>query len=1461
MGLADLGIGSEGPYAYQTPSVAANLTLNSFSAYTPGYGPWLDAPDWVTLSLAAVAVGLPINGSQNSTPDGTFWAENAVRFNGTELQFEDNVWNFSAPGASLNSATLENQTPLRSTTPGGLLSETYYQHWGPTYSITYPFTLSLINTLALVAGRPVLEFNYTLSSRFAFGQGTYDRVAFARTLAPGPYPEFEVNGSGRNPFGLPDDVELVFAGDGSGSNADLTTLNGTAHLRYWDIDQYVPTPSAYDYGEDSGGTSEGIAAYYLGTTEYLNAGPSFLDGLWNTTNSPLGPAASPGWVQIHVALQPAFGLLLATNQTAEAATSSGNFSFVPTDVSGNVTTDLPPPPSDDGYVFEAWAVGFDPSSVVVTGNSSGNVSLNLTADPNSADAPLYLNGDAQVSAYGATGGTGVTYTPETRTLAIRDRTLSLSAPFRELNDYLDPTFILFAAQNLTNSSVQLEAVVQDPGSFQFTWYGAVDDLPNLTQGYSFANVRGNSSVSGVAVAYPGNLPYAIGVGFDSPTVEFYDTDGGDATNVSALETTAVTVEDSTGFRASQVSAEAGIGVEYYGVTGSSASNLTDYSGVGAFVVDSDSVELSSLLPLFQGTAVAAEDSQDLLVDRVTVDNTTGIVGLDLANVTLEYWNLSGIQPPTFASLMYSGHGLFVRDIHSTTLGGFAVYNWTGVRGWNLSANGFKSDVFEDVGQCENLSFWNVSADQGANTMDGFVGDTDIHFYGLTAVAANAVEGLTLSTDITAENISATSLGNGFEGGMSDTDLSFFNVYSATGGEGVGGTNLTGVQFSNGTSDSASLSLILLESQAVSVRDVRALNGSVAVSLAESNGVNASDLLATGRSVALSWWTGTGGQVTNLTATNESMDAQLVGLTGVEATELSDVNSTPGRTYFENPFLGIVYPVAPLQTYADQGLTVDGVVAVNCSFAEEDVYSDGLTLLDIRSWGGGTALQLNGTEFASIDGLFSESNLHGLVLQSTLNVTLAGSTIEDSVGVGIYLLAGLNDTFYANNFVASDGSSAYGTYDPAHVQASVYLTQDVNFTFEGIGNYWSDWSSRTPYPVAAGISDSAPAPAFLSSWLNVVAGGLTSGVAWTVSVDDRSYVSEAPLVVIPSTVLPSGNFTYVVSPPSGWAAAPRSGTGNYVGTNQTVTIEFTLPEYRLDFVETGLPAGTAWNLSVAGVPKGLVASAGPGAISFEEPNGTYPVAVVGVPGYTESVIAPGSEVTVYGAYLTVAVRYQEVVYALTFEESNLPHGTSWGVTLGGTFHGSNGSVVAWNASNGTYAYNLSGVPGWHEDSLPYHGTVTVSNRSQVVQLVWFPERYSVTFASFGLPAGTSWTVVFAGENLTLITPTVAFDLPNGTYEFRVFATLPTTLSGTPASGSLIVAGGNVAVNVTFSTAAVVPTPPSSLGPWEFVGVGVVAVVAVLATALWLRRPRSLPEDGELMGEDLTLPPPPAGPREP
>jgi Thermopsin len=1459
MGLADLGSGESGAYGYNTTGFLGTVSVSSFSSYTPGYPSWLDAPDWVTLSLDTVAVGLPINGSKAAPPSGTFWTENAVRFNGSEVQFEENIWNFSAPDASVAPTTFVSGAPLALSPVNGVA---YYQRWGPEYPVSFPLSLTLENALGFVAGRPVVYFNFSVSSTTTSHTGVADEVSFNATEPAGNAPQFMVNGSGLNPYGLRDDAELVFTGDGDGSNANVVALNGSAALDRETGSGFVAVPSAYDYGDDSGGTSEGIASYYLGSTEYLHAGPSLLYGLWNTSDSALGPSAASGWIRVHVTLDPVYALLLATNLSADDSTAAGNFSFAPTAPNGTETTYLPPPGLGEPYVFEGWADGYDSAAASVAGNASGNVSLALPSDPGAYPAPLYLVGADQVEAFGESGGPGVGYEAGTNALSLTGPVVSLAAPYRQLNDYLYPAFDLFSVSDLAGGTVNVDGLLENASSYDATVYGTTTQLPGVTLDYSFDNVSGNSSVEDLSLDAP-----------STSTVPY-----GQLTEVPAVE-----IEAAVGARVSNITSNGTVGVVVVGSVGVSVSNAsTTYAGTAVDLNGDRDTQLMDLDVRWGGTAVVANDSENLSVDRVTVGGGDaesggyGIWGSALANVTLVDWTITcpsapsrtGGFPPYNATCAYGGwlnggNHLAIENLTSINASGINLGNWTDLHGSHLTAVGYEAEDLTNVNDCTDGVFQDVIASDGALAFYHLGGDSDFAFRNLTAnVGGNVVAEVGYSTEMNFSAIRLSDQSGGVEGAHNSSDIVASDILATTGSEGVGGTNLTNLSVTGGAANSGSVVVLALQSHNVTTANLSADNGSVAVSLSGTDWANVSGIRSSDRSVGLSWWTGTSGSVADLSASNDSADAQLAGVRGVTVTGLSEFNERPGPSYFFNNFSTLIYPDGPLETYSDPGLVVSNVTALNCSFALQDVYSRGMQISDIRSWGSGTAIEMNGTQYASVEGLFAESDAHGLLLNSVLNITVTASTIEDSTGQGVYLTDGQNITFYGDNFVANDGASALGVYNPAFVQVGVYLALGVNFTWDGVGNYWSDWPNEDPYPVAVGVFDRAPALAFLTSWLSFVADGLAPGARWTVAVASHSYTASAPLVVIPSWVLPAGTLSFGVEPPIGWGVSPRAGAVAFTGGNESVLLTFTLPEYVVQLVATGLPSGTSWSASLAGTSDSTVTSEGPSVLSFIEPNGTYRVSVTPVPGYAEGTIGPGSELIVNGANRTVAVPFTEFTYPLSLEESGLPAGTVWGATVDGAFEASNASLLAWNEPNGSFPYSLSAIPGWHENSLPYHGTFVLAHRTLVVALTWFRVRYSVTFSESGLPNGTAWTVVFDGQNVTLTGSSIAFPVANGSYPYRVFATLPTASSGTPLSGNLTVSGNATSVALVFQPSR--PTTPGSATLWSVPTLVVLAVVAVVGIGVaffvvraYLRRPP--PEEPELHGEDLPRVPPPSRPR--
>ena len=154
------------------------------------------------------------------------------------------------------------------------------------------------------------------------------------------------------------------------------------------------------------------------------------------------------------------------------------------------------------------------------------------------------------------------------------------------------------------------------------------------------------------------------------------------------------------------------------------------------------------------------------------------------------------------------------------------------------------------------------------------------------------------------------------------------------------------------------------------------------------------------------------------------------------------------------------------------------------------------------------------------------------------------------------------------------------------------------------------------------------------------------------------------------------------------------------------------------------------------------------------------------------------------------------YSATFKEAGLPFGTSWSVTLNGATLSSTTSTITFNEANGTYAYSIADVAGWHQATLPYAGSVVVNGASvSEPTLVFTGVTYAVTFTETGLLSGTSWSVTLNGTTSSATTNTVAFTEANGTYPFTVGSVAGYRSS--PSSGSVTEDGAAVSESIAFT----------------------------------------------------------------
>lgn len=144
-----------------------------------------------------------------------------------------------------------------------------------------------------------------------------------------------------------------------------------------------------------------------------------------------------------------------------------------------------------------------------------------------------------------------------------------------------------------------------------------------------------------------------------------------------------------------------------------------------------------------------------------------------------------------------------------------------------------------------------------------------------------------------------------------------------------------------------------------------------------------------------------------------------------------------------------------------------------------------------------------------------------------------------------------------------------------------------------------------------------------------------------------------------------------------------------------------PSYDVTFSETGLPASTTWSVTLGGSTQSST-----GAIVFSERNGTYSYTVGSVSGYAPSP-ASGS-VTVSGAASSQPITWSPQApgtYSVAFQESGLPTGTSWSVTLASSTNSGTGTSIVFNEKNGTYPFTAGTVGGY--TASPPSGTIIVS----------------------------------------------------------------------------------------------------------------------------------------------------------
>jgi outer membrane protein assembly factor BamB len=358
--------------------------------------------------------------------------------------------------------------------------------------------------------------------------------------------------------------------------------------------------------------------------------------------------------------------------------------------------------------------------------------------------------------------------------------------------------------------------------------------------------------------------------------------------------------------------------------------------------------------------------------------------------------------------------------------------------------------------------------------------------------------------------------------------------------------------------------------------------------------------------------------------------------------------------------------------------------------------------------------------------------------------------------------------YTYNWTFGDGSSS-SLQDPTHSYAAPG-TYDANVTVtDGAGSV----SQHTLTVRVVGTS-------FVATFSE---SGLPTGTPWSVTLggDYRGSVTDTL-----NFTEPNGTYAFQLGEVAGHLPTPQFGLVNVTGANLSESISFSTATYSVALTEVGLPPGTNWDIYVGEVEHGSSTS----TIDLVVANGTYAYTVGAVPGYTPFVTT--GSVVVTGANLTRELAFVVATTEVTFTETGLPAGTTWGMDLGGVQHLSSTTSVAFSEPNGTFAYLVRIVAGYSASVAP---SPLVVSGTPLKVTVTFTRVFSLTFTRSGLAAGTSWAVEVNGVQITSHNPTIVFLEPNGTFRYATKAI--SMWSASPRPGPIVVDGANQSITVSFT----------------------------------------------------------------
>lgn len=329
------------------------------------------------------------------------------------------------------------------------------------------------------------------------------------------------------------------------------------------------------------------------------------------------------------------------------------------------------------------------------------------------------------------------------------------------------------------------------------------------------------------------------------------------------------------------------------------------------------------------------------------------------------------------------------------------------------------------------------------------------------------------------------------------------------------------------------------------------------------------------------------------------------------------------------------------------------------------------------------------------------------------------------------------------------------------------------------------SGPTEGPAFITIGESSSQPTYAVTFAE---SGLPVGTNWSVTIQGLTLNSTTGSIVFGE---PNGSYLFSVSQVWGYTVNPE-GNVTVTGAGVTVPVAFVPVAFGVVFVESGLPNGTSWSVTVSG----LTINSSGSSVAFSEMNGTYGYTVGAVSGYTAT---PGfGTVTVAGAGVSTRLAFTKsdpssATETATFTESELPSGTTWWVNVtSGPDTSSSTTTLSFAVAPGHYVYTVASD---NKDYAAKGGSFVVKTKPVSEKVKFRLEIFRVTVTESGLAAKTKWCFDLTGGKsyCTKAGGSIRFRESNGTYAY----VLTTTAAGYTGPAGFLVVEGPTTWSVTYS----------------------------------------------------------------